>query len=279
MSLLIRFGLAGIAVTTAFVNFISCGAQNYKQSLSDDHQTQSESEAANSADPDSPEFGLHAPSGWQNLPIAYSVEKNFTEEQLKGLQAAMATWETAVGKQLFAYKGKSNDTGAAYPDLFSSLSDSLNNMYDDDNWKKNNKTDMVLATTIWGNRDNDYKVITTADIHYNTQLYFIANALTSRSKDTREIVDMQSLATHEIGHLLGLAHVDEKQDDSSIMNPALYIGEGMATRALSVGDITRIQKIYSCSGAVACGDKTALARSIMLSSRQTTTSKSTNGSH
>lgn len=277
MSLFIRFGLAAVAVSTAFVNFISCGAQNYKTSLVDDHQPTTEEQQAASNDESSPEFGLHAPSGWTQLPIAYTVEKNFTDEQLKGLQAAISTWETAVGKQLFLYKGKSNSTGATYPDLFSSLTDNLNGMFNDNNWKKNNKSDQVLATTIWGNQDNNYKIISTADIHYNTQLYFIANALTNHSKDSREIVDMQSLATHEIGHLLGLAHVDAGIDPHSIMNPSLYIGEGMATRALSTGDLTRIQKIYGCTGK-AC-DKTATAQAIMLSSRQTGSTTTSDGSH
>ncbi len=277
MSLLVRFSFVVIAITASFVNFISCGAQNYKQSLAGDHVEQPVEQSANTSDPNSPEFGLHAPRGWTQLPIVYSVEKNFTDAQLKGLQAAMNTWETATGIKLFSYKGKSVDTGASYPDLFSSLSDSLNNMYDDNNWKKNNKSDMVLATTIWGNQDNDYNLINTADIHYNTELYFLADALTSRAKDTREIVDMQSLALHEIGHLLGLAHIEDSYDSSSIMNPSLYIGEGMATRSLSVGDITRIQKIYGCKG-TAC-DKTATAQSIMLSSRKESSTKNSDGAH
>jgi hypothetical protein len=81
--------------------------------------------------------------------------------------------------------------------------------------------------------------------------------------DDRELVDMQSLATHELGHLLGLAHVDEKYDSSSIMNPSIFIGEGMAMRSLSVGDIQRIQKIYGCQGS-SCNAE-ATARSIMQS--------------
>lgn len=278
MSLLIRFMLAAVAVTTAFVNFISCGAQNYKQSLAGDHQEPAQGvQTANMTDPNSPEFGLHAPQGWQNLPIAYTVEKNYTDEQLKGLQAAISTWETAVGKKLFTYKGKTSESGSKFPDLFTSLSDNLNSMYDDDNWKKNQKSDQVLATTIWGNLDDNYKIITTADIHYNTQIYFIANALTNKPKDNREIVDMQSLATHEVGHLLGLAHVDESADRYSIMNPSLYIGQGMATRSLTADDIRRIQKIYGCAGS-AC-DVTATAQAIQISSRQTNTAQNSNGAH
>ena len=59
---------------------------------------------------------------------------------------------------------------------------------------------------------------------------------------------MQSLAIHELGHLLGLAHVEEGVDPVSVMNPSLFIGEGLTARKLSRGDITRIQTIYGCEG-------------------------------
>jgi hypothetical protein len=85
-------------------------------------------------------------------------------------------------------------------------------------------------------------------------------------KDNREIVDMQSLALHEIGHLLGLSHVSPDIDSSSIMNPTLYIGTGLASRSLSLGDVERIQKIYSCEGK-SC-DKEEITREIMISSQQ-----------
>jgi len=55
---------------------------------------------------------------------------------------------------------------------------------------------------------------------------------------------MESLAVHELGHLLGLTHVKETEDRFSVMNPSLFIGEGMITRRLSKGDIVRIRSIY-----------------------------------
>jgi hypothetical protein len=263
MSLIVRYSLVGGAVVAGFVNFISCGAQMYKASLEGDSVEIVEGGEANSSDPSSPEFGLHAPSGWTKLPIEYTIERNINRKQLAALQSAMATWERAVGKKLFVFKeGTNNNTGALFPTLSSSLTDGFNGHYNDADWNKNGKKQEVLATTVWDNPNSDYRLIDAADIHYNVQYYLITDALTQRPIDNREIVDMWSLALHELGHLLGLAHVDESLDSSSIMNPALFIGEGMTSRNLSVGDIERIQKIYGCAASVC--DATKIAREIML---------------
>jgi hypothetical protein len=217
---------------------------------------------ANSDDPTSPEFGLHAPKGWAELPIPYKIDTNMTVTQLQALRAAITTWETAVGRRLFDFGGKhSGVTGDSFPDLFSSLRDGLNGHYNDANWKKTGKTEVILATTIWNNPGNTYYSIDAADIRYNSEVYYISDALQDKPVDQREIVDMQSLATHELGHLLGLAHVEEDHDPSSIMNPSIFIGQGIATRSLSLGDIQRIQKIYGCQGS-SC-DVVATARYIM----------------
>ena len=52
---------------------------------------------------------------------------------------------------------------------------------------------------------------------------------------------MESLHDSDI---LGLAHVPEETDAYSIMNPTLYIGEGLIK--ISKSDIELIQRIYGC---------------------------------
>jgi len=105
-----------------------------------------------------------------------------------------------------------------------------------------------LATTIWDNDPNDPDKILTADIRFNSDFYNIGDSLSGKNPSEKEMVDMQTLALHELGHLLGLAHIDSSIDPQSIMNPSVFIGEGLANRRLSKGDIERIQKIYGCIG-------------------------------
>jgi hypothetical protein len=251
-------------VCLCFTHFISCGAQMYQVSLEGDHGNPEASgqAAANSTDPKSKEFGLHAPKGWSELPIQYAFTKDMSDTQKTAVQRAMATWEKATGKSLFKYLGiERTRTGSDFPDLYTSLSDTLNGNYLRNDWALTKKSNNVLATTGWNNFNNDYEVISTADIHYNTDKYFLADALTMAPVDKREIVDMQSLALHELGHLLGLAHVSVEYDPSSIMNPSLFIGQGLATRHLSSGDVKRIHTIYGCDGN-AC-DAEAIAAEIV----------------
>jgi Matrixin len=259
MKLVTKYVLISGTIVGTFTNFIACGAQMYKASLDGDHSNQEGSaQTANSTDPTSSEFGLHAPNGWSQLPISYKIDKNLSKIQLTALQAAMHTWEVATGKTLFKFDGiHQNITGDSFNDLYGSLTDGINGQYLDNNWKKTGKDNLVLATTIWNNPSSGYQTIETADIHYNSDIYFISDALAQRPVDKREIVDMQSLATHELGHFLGLAHVAESYDSSSIMNPSIMIGEGLASRSLSIGDVKRIQKIYGCSGSACDVEKTA----------------------
>lgn len=257
-----RYAALLTCIFLMFGGFVACGSQLYKVSMTDD-TTLSSTEGTTDAemnDPKSPSFGLHAPDGWTKLPIHFRTGYTLTAEQRKLLQAAMGTWETAVGKKLFVYDGPhANVTGDSFKDLYSSLDDKINGHYLDDDWAKTGKPSVVLATTIWDNDPADVKRIITADIRFNAHYYLLGDSFTTHAVDEREVVDMQTLALHELGHLLGLAHMSPVQDSQSIMTPSLYIGEGLANRRLSKGDLERIHKIYGCSGEACDVDKT-LAR-------------------
>ena len=242
-------------VVGMFINFVACGSQFYKSSLKDDTRTATSNDAA-ANDPTSPTFGLHSPGGWFKLPIHFQFSSELSASQKSGLVAAMHIWETAVGKPLFVLDGiQQGVTGDSFKDLYSSLQDDINGHYLDDNWAKTGKKNEVLATTIWNNERGDASKIQTADIRFNSDHYVIGDALaaTIASEGDREVVDMTTLATHELGHFLGLTH-DPPQPDLpvndpySIMNPSVYIGKGLANRRLSRGDLQRIQKIYGCAG-------------------------------
>jgi hypothetical protein len=249
----LRYSLSVGIVAYVFGFFVACGAQMYQVPLDDDHDKSKL--AADSLDPNSPNFGLHSPRGFTQLPIPFRIGQQMNPQQKAGLEAAMKTWELAVGKPLFQFTGvHENVDGDSFTDLYSSLRDGINGNYLDSNWKKTGKPEIVLATAIWNNSPRDTAAIETADIRFNVQDYVLGDALkikgiyveaTGRYKDP---VDMQTLSLHELGHLLGLTHVSSEVDSVSIMNPYVYIGEGLTNRHLSAGDIERIQKIYGCLG-------------------------------
>lgn len=193
-------------------------------------------------------LSIHSPKGWAKLPIPYKFSASLTDEQKRGLISAMETWEKAVGKKLFEYSGDDSKTGDNFNDLYSSLDDRINGHYEDNDWSKTGKPENVLATAIWDNAAYDNQIIATADLRFNSQYYIIGDSFTLSATPEKEVVDMESLALHELGHLLGLSHVDAEKDPYSIMNPTLYIGEGLANRRISKGDIELIQKIYGCEG-------------------------------
>jgi hypothetical protein len=245
---LIKYSSLAWLMGLGFANAVACGSQLYKVSLDDDYDHRVAIKANPSvADPASPVYGIHATEGWKKLPIPYQFSAGLTAENRAQLFNAMRTWETAVGIQLFALQGLHEKLGDDFEDLYSSLNDEINGYYFDNNWEKTQKSERVLATAIWTNMPGRAS-IKTADLRFNTSGYLIGDSLVLKATDDKEVVDMQSLALHELGHLLGLAHVTEDVDVYSIMNPSLFIGEGLTTRQLSLGDIRRIQSIYGCAG-------------------------------
>jgi hypothetical protein len=250
MSSLIGKYLGGVVgIGFIFSTFVACGTGLYKVSVKEDFD-QSKTAAAlpASVDKTSNLYGIHAPQGWAKLPIPFRFDPNLNEEQKIQLMSAMKRWEWATGKILFSFDGThAGVTGDSFKDLYSSLNDSINGNYLDENWGKTAKPDYVLATTIWTN-GKDYSSITKADLRFNEQFYVIGDAFEIKAEGNREVVDMQSLALHELGHLLGLSHVDEDVDATSIMNPTLFIGENLSSRKLARSDIERIQQIYGCTG-------------------------------
>ena len=239
-----------------FGNFIACGAKMYQVSLDGDLQNRrtlgneltpnGDNQALSASEQVYP--GIHAPGGWVEVPIKYKFSEQLNESQRQGLASAMKTWEQAVGKKLFDFVGYDQKSGDDFKDLFSSLNDRVNGYYEDYDWDKTNKSNVVLATTIWENPVDDIYSIANADIRFNSQHFIIGDSFILEAEPSKEVVDMETLALHELGHLLGLGHIPEEIDQYSIMNPSIFIGEGLANRKISRLDIDRIQRIYGCEG-------------------------------
>ncbi|MBX9704230.1 MAG: matrixin family metalloprotease [Silvanigrellaceae bacterium] len=202
--------------------------------------------------------GIHSSSGWgSELPITVYISEQIISENpdlVTQIQAAMNTWEKAVGKTLFNFNATLTTSlkGNDFTSLYQPLNETFNGLYFDFNWIANTgKTSAVLATTIWGNSASDSSLIVQADIRFNHSFYVFGNALTDQNQGDLTIVDMQSLATHELGHFLGLNHTQDLDptqalyDPYSVMLPSMFIGPGNVVRKISSGDVARIRTIYA----------------------------------
>lgn len=246
-------------VSTTLGGYVACGAQKYRvpvhgtEESAPSRANTGQSGAASQTLPSSGVnlAGVHSAYGWsQNLPISFQVTNEMSAEVLNQLRKAMTTWETAVGKKMFRFDGVENRGGSSFRELYEPLNDEQNGHYFDFNWlRATGKPASVLATTIWENDPAEPARIVKGDIRYNAEFYIFGDALKDFSQGKRTIVDMESLALHEVGHLLGLAHVSEREDRYSVMNPSLFIGEGMMTRRLSEGDVERIRAVYGIGDA------------------------------
>jgi hypothetical protein len=242
-----------------FTQFIACGAESYQISLENDVSHDNDLVERS---PDDPLFGIHAPEGWAQLPINFKTAEDLTGEQVSAIRRAMRTWEWALGRtygSVFVYDGRHEGIDASsFEKLYSSLQDRINGMYFEFQRTIPDKKPEVIATTIWDKSGAAKSRIETADIRYNSKTYILGDAYKLSATPEREVVDLESLALHEVGHLLGLQHIPKQADVLSIMNPTVFIGAGMVSRTLSKGDILRIQKIYGCEG-IACDIEELLA--------------------
>jgi hypothetical protein len=232
-----------------FTQMIACGEQMYQADMKQDHDQAAI--PATARNPQSALYGIHASGGWMQIPIRFKWDSELNEQQKTGLKKAMETWELAVGKRLFLYDGFANESGDDFSDLHSSLDDRVNGQYIDRFWDKTGKGTEVLATTIWLKSSRDSNRIETADIRFNLENYTIGDTLdfAMEVNNGQIAVDMETLALHELGHLLGLSHDEKAIDPYSVMLQKVFIGFGMTNRRLSLGDIQRIQSIYGCEGA------------------------------
>lgn len=250
-----------LAVSTLMGGYVACGAQTYRVPVHGEEGTDPAAPANVQTSGDNLMeganlLGIHSQAGWSRTgPILFYTSEEMPEPVVEHLRRAMATWEAAVGKQFFVYQGVEMKSGGDFDSLYQPLDDQINGHYFDYTWAlSTNKSPSVLATTIWENSPSDVQSIVKADIRYNAEFYIFGDALSEYSEGKRTIVDMESLALHELGHLLGLSHVSAKDDKYSVMNPSLFIGEGMMTRKLSSMDITRVRQIYGVGDASAADD-------------------------
>jgi hypothetical protein len=178
---------------------------------------------------------LLAVTGWDpsghrwatsDLPVPYCITANGTNtnltatQQRNALTAAVDAWRAGVGVTCTSYNAVAQPSNQCNP--VQNSNDGQNNIFWENNWQQGSGTIGVTWSVFFGNcgtvtddlgTNHNIQCSIDADIELNDVHFFWDNT----GADT----DVQSIATHEYGHFLGLGHCDDNntcQAGSGVMN-------------------------------------------------------------
>lgn len=224
----------------ATLSFVGCRSDVLQYSTN-------ESQSVNSAPATSGVHGLDVSAGWGSR-IDLFTESRLGDDPVEATIGAIESWNDAVGYEILSYAGSL--THVRGNELFASLNDGLTVIYGESAWKSTTgKSSQTLATTVW-EQDSGSGAIVRGDIILNTESYEFLDVIDfiySGSKDTRNwlaVADAQTVIVHEIGHLIGLGHVDELIDVDSVMHARTQVGPDNHLREPSLGDQNLARLLY-----------------------------------
>jgi hypothetical protein len=166
---------------------------------------------------------------WENFPISIYIEPSFSQSEIDSIKSAMTTWEKALGKPLFNTEPSKKPNGKI-----------LKNFNVEYFHREDNLNVYAYERPIVNNESG---YITSAIIDFNTLDFEWTDSMLL-NKEASRLADVESVAVHELGHLLGLGHLDDSIDSDSVMNPIIVGAIGYAKRRLSISDIKNINYLY-----------------------------------
>jgi hypothetical protein len=159
-----------------------------------------------------------------NIPIRFYIHESVPPEFRSVIESAMKKWEQVTSRELFQIVSKS------YSGPDNPRQDGLNIIYWLKTWDPNRSSEQGRTSVYWiGNE------IREADIRINALnfTYYI-----DQPKSVRD-VHFESLIIHELGHVLGLKHID---DGMSVMGT--YLSSSTERTHITGADASSLQCEY-----------------------------------
>jgi hypothetical protein len=157
-----------------------------------------------------------------SLPVSYKINVAVTTENSKIIQASFKTWDDQTSKEMFSYAGTTTNSGVKY------------NHENTISWISISQSNIIAMTSFWVN--NQTKQIVEFDIEFN-------NTFAWSTDGSQFAMDVQNIATHEIGHTLVLNDLYQNQNSNLTMYGYSWEGD-TGKRSLETGDIAGLKILY-----------------------------------
>lgn len=176
------------------------------------------------------------------LPLTLTVSNNFSTTEQTAIASILAEWNTA-GLPQDLLRPTVNQVPSIDTGDLRSFRDGTLGVYKIQNWFSEVGSSALAVTQFFAYPTQAadgqwYYEIVHADILVNYQDHFFSDDPAPYGFE----YDLRSVILHELGHLLGLSHVNDYSVDS-VMHPTLSLGERQ--RALYTHDIDSIEQLYT----------------------------------
>ncbi len=176
---------------------------------------------------------------WKELPISYVVHPEVEATVPEAIFTSAKTWDRAVpSKELFSDSYTEDPTASWDGDAPDGRNELVFGDYPEEG--------VIAVTVVWGyfSGPPSTRKIVEFDVMFDTEyVWGDADPDNDEIVDNPEVMDLQNIATHEIGHGIGLADVYEDGCKEVTMYGYSNYGE-IKKRSLETPDIKGVQELY-----------------------------------